>query len=226
MKVQAILLCGGVGNRMKSDIPKTLLSLRGKPLFVYSCEAIEQSREIEGIVLVVPKGLESEFQAVLERFSFQKTIQIISGGEERFLSVQKALKVLEDEVEFVLIHDGARPFLTAQFVDECVRLCYNERAVISAVPAKATIKEVGADLHVKKTLDRSLLWEVQTPQVFDKDLLLEAHVETSCENPTDDAMLVEMLGKPVKVLEGSYRNIKVTTPEDMVLADCFLSDKS
>ncbi len=223
MKVQAILPTAGAGSRFKSTLPKPLVSLGGKPIFIHALEALEQSIAIDSVILVAPESHLKEFEKVLKQYDLHRSTKVVAGGKTRFESVSNGLKALDKDTEIVLVHDGARPLVTTKIIDEAINLCHNEPAVIVAVPVKPTIKRVNIKLEVKETLRRDELWEVQTPQVFKKDILLKAHEEGRGLDVTDDAALVERLGIKVKVVMGDYRNIKITTKEDLVIAEALLT---
>lgn len=226
MKVAAIILCAGQGTRMQSNVPKTLLLLKNQPLFVYALKAFEDSELIERIVLVVPTDQLRIFRSVVVKGGFKKVSKIVAGGETRAASVFNGLKALKRRCNIVAIHDGARPFITRELINQSINLAKKEKAVILAVPVKATVKKADPkSLVVDRTIDRSQLWEVQTPQTFDFDMIFKAHQNNLDPNVTDDALLIERMSQPVKILKGSYSNIKVTTKEDLILAKAFLNDE-
>lgn len=231
MKTQAIIPTAGTGTRLKTELPKPLVELRGKPLCAYALQAFEQSAVIDSVILVGHAQRLLELEAIVARYGFKKVVRVIAGGATRQESVARGLDVLDADTDRVVVHDGARPLVSARMIDEAVKLTRCWDAVIVAVPVKPTIKKVNrADLVVEETLNREDLWEVQTPQVFKKDILLRAHASFTDisplvrqAGPTDDAMMVEQLGIKVKVLRGDYKNIKITTPEDLVVAEAFLT---
>lgn len=223
MKIQAIVPSAGMGSRLQSDIPKPLISLKGKPLFIYALESLSKCSLIESIVVVADKDNLSEFKKIIGKYNIPKISQVVVGGETRRDSVFNGLKALDDDTDIVVIHDGARPLISLRVIEESIKACYEEVAVIVSVPIKPTIKRVNRDeLYVEGTLDRSLLWEVQTPQVFRKDIIIRAHNEGKGLQATDDAFLVERLGERVKVITGDYSNIKITTQEDLSFAERIL----
>jgi len=223
LKVQAIIVAAGLGTRLNSKIPKPLVMLKGKPIFVYTLEIFEKSSLVDSIILVVHEQNFIKFSKLCREYDFKKLKSIIIGGETRCDSVGNGLKVLKEDTEIVIIHDGARPLVSERIIDESIQLCKDYEAVVAAVPVKPTIKKVNLqDMVVEATLDRHQLWEIQTPQVFKKDIILKAHQQEKGSLATDDAFLVERMGVPVKVLKGDYRNIKVTTQEDLVLAEGLL----
>ena len=158
--------------------------------------------------------------------NLSKEVHIISGGQSRQDSVFKGLKALDRDTKIVFIHDAARPLLSKDLVQRAIASCVKQKAVIAAVPLKPTIKKVNRRSRVvEETLERDSLWEVQTPQVFAKDILLKAHRKFKGQKATDDASLVEQLGVKVKIVMGDYRNIKITTPEDIKIAEALINVK-
>jgi len=223
MKTQAIIPAAGLGERLKVAVPKALVELNGKPLLVYTLEAFVNSSLIDSIILVVPPQQLEDFEKFVSKYFLTKVNQIVAGGQTRCESVCNGLNVSDEDTELIVVHDGARPLIEIATIDAAVRLGKEYDAVVVAVPVKPTIKEVDQErLFVEKTLDRSKLWEVQTPQVFKKEVLVKAHQEGKGSNPTDDAALVEQLGIKVKVLKGDYKNLKITTKEDLVVAEVLL----
>ncbi len=236
----AIMLAAGSGSRMKSDVAKQYMLLRGKPLLWYALQAVEESAVIDDCILVT--GAEDIIyvkEEIVERYGFWKVDRIIAGGKERYDSVYQALRVIaEDGMRvsnrdgFLFIHDGARPFLTEAILRRNYEAVERFRACVTGMPVKDTIKIADRDGFAAQTPDRSLVWQIQTPQVFESSLILEAYDRLQQEKErlaadgiriTDDAMVVEtLMGLPVKLVEGSYENIKITTPEDLLTAEAFL----
>ncbi|MEY8337930.1 2-C-methyl-D-erythritol 4-phosphate cytidylyltransferase [Lachnospiraceae bacterium 62-35] len=232
----AIVLAAGQGKRMKSSIQKQFMLLQEKPLIYYALAELEKSM-VDHIILVTS---EDEIQYCKERiaapFHFSKIRRIVAGGKERYHSVYEGLKAAEElegakgEHSIVLIHDGARPFITENMIQTAIEAARQFRACAVGMPVKDTIKMADENGFVKETPERSMLWQMQTPQAFDYSLIRRAY-EKLLSNPehqkgiTDDAMVVEaMTDARVKLILGDYRNIKVTTPEDMVLAEVFLKE--
>ncbi len=219
MKTEAIVLAAGEGRRLNTRLPKALVELAGKPIVAHSLEALAALSCVDSLVLVGHPGYLADFEALGKTVAPSKSIKVIAGGQQRADSVRLALAVLEKDTEAVVIHDGARPFLDGDRLGEAVELIGREPAVIFAVPVKPTIKKVDRQtLQVIETIDRTRLWEVQTPQIFRRDVICEAHARFAGQFPTDDSTLVEKLGRKVRVVEGEYANIKITTPEDLRLA--------
>ena len=225
VKTAAIVLAAGHGKRMHSRVAKQYLLLKGEPVVVHALRAFEKAG-IDEIVLVTGAD-EVEFckRNIVEQYGFTRVRQVIAGGKERYDSVYEGLKACGD-CDIVFIHDGARPFPDAGMLERTFEAADTYGACVAAVPSKDTMKLGTPDGLVERTLDRSTLWNVQTPQVFRYDLIMEAHQKIrkgSMEGVTDDSMIVETLGIcPVKLVMGSYDNIKVTTPEDLVIAENIL----
>jgi len=185
----------------------------------WTLSVFQKTKSVRGIILVVNAGDIKK----LKNFRFSKIIKVVSGSEERQDSVYNGLKALPDEADLVIIHDGARPFVTSVVIEAAIRQARKKGAIVVGVPVKDTIKRVKPkSLTVNKTVDRDEIWAAQTPQVFKKDLIMLAYQKYGMEKVTDDAMLVEKLGKPVEMLMGSYLNLKVTSPDDLVLAEAIL----
>lgn len=223
-KSVAIVLAAGRGTRMQSSVQKQYMEIGDKPVLYYTLRAFEES-DVDSIILVVGQGeITYCMQQIVQRYAFAKIEHVIEGGLERYHSVNYALQSVSDRYDKVLIHDGARPFIEVSMIQEMLRQLDEEPACIFAVPVKDTIKTTNQEGFVEKTLERSLLWMIQTPQGFERKLILEAYQrlmeeEGSARNVTDDSMVVEQYTKSrVKVLTGSYRNIKITTPEDLAVA--------
>lgn len=226
MKCAAIILAAGQGKRMQTSQPKQFLMLGDKPVLYYALQAFEQSERIQEIILVAGEEYLSYCQEnIIEKYHFQKVSRIIAGGQERYDSVYQGLSVLTD-VDYVFIHDGARPFVSDQVIERGYHAVLSKKACIAAVPVKDTIKRVNVDMQVEGTPDRSSLWQVQTPQVFFCPLIKNAYdslQQMDKQGITDDAMVVEqMTDCPVSVFEGDYHNIKITTPEDLMVGEAFL----
>lgn len=230
----AIILAAGKGSRMKSDIPKQFLILNGKPLLYYSVQAFESSF-VNEIILVTGQGQEEYCRhEIIEKYRFQKVSRIIAGGKERYDSVYQGLRAVKD-ADYVYIHDGARPFLTALILNNAKECVEKYHACAAGVPSKDTIKIADEYGFVRETPPRENVWNIQTPQVFSYTLIKDAYEQLyrlraekkcsgeDCIQITDDAMVVEyILKKQVKLFWGSYENIKITTPEDISIAEGFL----
>lgn len=217
----AIILAAGSGSRLKSKVSKPLVCLNGKPLLRYSLDTLYSHPLITDVIVTCNAGNERGLKRLIRSAGLcKKKLVCVRGGDRRQDSVRNALEALDPRCSIVLIHDGGRPFVDAALITRVIRAACVRGAAIAAVPVKATVKEVegrGSKV-VGKTLDRALLWEVQTPQVFEKNLIIGAFRRFGAGDVTDDASLVEKANAPVELVESSYFNIKVTTPEDLVLA--------
>ena len=222
MKAQAIIPTAGSGTRFQSSVPKPLVLLKGKPIIVHTLQAFERSLSVSSVIVVVPKDLITQYNQYVKRFRLKKVARVVAGGKSRGESVYNGLQCVDKATDIVVVHDGVRPLVETHMIDEAVKQCRKQDAVVVAVPVKPTIKQVDPkSLYVKATLDRTTLWEIQTPQVFKANTLKRAYANANRE-ATDDAALVEALGVKVKILKGDYRNIKITTTEDLSVAETFL----
>ena len=207
---------------MGTDRAKQFLDLDGKPLIARTLQVFQHCRDIEAIILVVPPGdVELCREEIVDGFRLDKVKKVIPGGKRRQDSVRLGIESTAGEYDLVLIHDGVRPVIDEGFVERVIAAARTHRAVITGLPAKDTVKEVDSRNDVVKTYERGRLWLVQTPQVFHYEDILMAHqraLKEGWDEATDDSILIERLGIPVKVIEGSERNIKVTTPYDLELA--------
>ena len=212
-----VIVTAGTGSRMKMGINKQFIKLEGKEIIAYTIEKFYNNSNIEDIVVVVKED-ESEFfkKEILDKYNF-KNIKIAYGGKERQDSVYNGLKSLDKKCDVVLIHDGARPFVSDKIIYNCIEEVKEHKAIVVGVPVKDTIKIIDNDKNIVDTPNRSVLWAVQTPQTFDYNILIDAYKDAykSGFYGTDDAMLVERIGYKVKMVEGSYNNIKITTQEDL-----------
>jgi len=226
MKVEVIVPAAGSGIRFGGDIAKTLIHLAGKPLVLHCLDVFEKSPSVSSVILAADARHLKQLETMIRDHRLKKVKAIVAGGKTRRESIENALKVLDANTKIVMVHDAARPLITVDLLEAAIADCVTSGANVIAVPVVSTIKEVDPQTRViRKTLERSLLWEIQTPQTFKKEILLEAYVKRGSFEPTDDASLVEKLGHPVKIMEGSRRNIKVTTPEDLILAEALLKQK-
>ena len=224
MSVCAVVPAGGTGTRMGGTVPKQFLELNGKPILYYTLKTLQDCGIISELILVVP---EKEYDNACTDWLGKPEIvtKVVVGGEKRQDSVYNGFCELSPQTEIVLVHDGVRPFLSHQMIQESVDAAREYGAAITAIPVNDTIKKVDDSGLVSKTVDREGLWRVQTPQVFRYELLEEAFKKANSEKfyGTDEGTLIEHLGKPVKVVEGSEQNIKITRPEDLRLSEIFIS---
>ena len=226
-KCTAIVLAAGQGKRMGTKVQKQYLEISGKPVLFYSLDVFQKSDLIDEIILVVGKDQREYCQReIVEKLQITKVDKIVEGGAERYHSVWNGLQEVEEG--FVFIHDGARPFVTEEILLRAYQTVQEEKACVVGMPVKDTIKIADVNGFAIDTPNRNFVWMVQTPQVFEIALVKEAygllmneeHIEV-----TDDAMVVEqMLGMHVKLVEGSYKNIKITTPEDLKIAEIFIEN--
>jgi len=228
MRTVAIIPAAGSGNRMSRDVSKQYLALGGKPILVCTLEVFEACPLVDSLLIVVPsQDVVSVRNDILAPWNLKKVAGIIPGGKERQDSVRAGIEALDGDVELVIIHDAVRPFITAGLIENCVRAATAEGAATVGVPVKDTVKEVGPDGRILRTCDRSLLWLTQTPQVFRRDIIENAHRAAVRDGfrGTDDTSLVERLGISVQMIRGDYGNIKITTPEDLILAEALLAGR-
>lgn len=221
----AIVLAAGSGSRMESDIKKQYIQIEGKPLMYYALHAFELS-SVEKVILVVSDGDEEYVNnEIVKKYNFQKVENIIAGGKERSDSVLCGLRQL-DNCQYVLIHDAARPFLTQDIIMRSIEGAKNYKACVVGMPVKDTIKVCDENDYAQYTPPRNKVWLVQTPQSFEYDLVRSAYEKLALDSEavvTDDAMVVEKYSDtPVRLIRGSYDNIKVTTPDDLQIAKVFL----
>lgn len=229
-KCTAIVLAAGQGKRMGTKVQKQYLEILGKPVLFYSLNTFQKLDIIDEIILVVGENQEEYCQKeIVEKFGITKVSKIVRGGSERYDSVWNGLQVMTED-GFVFIHDGARPFVTEEILAHAYKAVQEEKACVVGMPAKDTIKIVDDNRFAKETPDRNYVWLVQTPQVFETSLIKKAYsllMKQEIIQVTDDAMVVEkMLQRNVKLVEGSYENIKITTPEDLKIAETILSNYS
>lgn len=222
--ITAIIPAAGQGTRMKAGVNKQFLELFGKPVLVHTLEIFEKCDLINDVILVASSGEEDYCHHLLQEYGLSKITRIITGGRERQHSVARGLDLVSDKCDIVAVHDGARPLLLLSHLRKVLEAVSVNDGVILAVPVKDTIKEIMSDQIVRSTMDRTKLWMVQTPQVFRKDVLMYAYQKAREEGfaGTDDASLAEHYGFRIKVVEGSYENIKITTPEDLDLAELII----
>lgn len=223
--ISAIIVAGGSGSRMETSTKKQYLKIKDKEILVYTVECFQNMPEIQEIVVVTGKEDIAYVEKLLkDTYKLNKVSYIVAGGKERQDSVYNGIQAADEKSDYLVIHDGARPLVTEEVVRAGLDMAYTHRASIIAVPVKDTIKLVSKDGKVEATPDRSSLWSVQTPQIFEKELIIHAH-EYAKEHElsvTDDSMLVEAIGVPVYIVEGEYTNIKITTPEDLIIAEKML----
>lgn len=224
-KVVALVAAAGQGKRMGAQRNKQFLAIGDRPVLVWTLGVFQACPSIDQIIVIASPG-EEEYcrQEVIAKYKFNKVKQVVTGGLERQDSIFNGLQALSDGPEIVVIHDGARPLITIDSINDSITQARNHGAAIVAVKVKDTIKLGDNQEMVDKTLNRSFLWQVQTPQTFKYALIMEAY-QNALKNGlagTDDASLVEAMGTPVKLVSGSYENLKITTPEDLEIAEVIL----
>lgn len=226
IKTVAIIPAAGSGVRMGSDRAKQFLELSGIPLLAVTLKPFQNCPVVDEIILVVPlMDVDYCRKEIVERFELKKVKKIVPGGKRRQDSVRLGLNAAGENGGLVLIHDGVRPAIDEALIKRVIEAATCHRAVITALPAKETLKEINNRHEVVKTYDRKQVWLVQTPQVFRYEDIVAAHQKAfheDGEEATDDSILIERMGIPVTVVEGSEKNIKVTTPSDLELAQFLL----
>jgi len=231
----AIVLAAGQGRRMQSKVAKQYMEIHGKPMLYYSLKAFQDSVVDEILVVVGEDEIDYCREHILDRYGFNKVKAIVAGGKERYLSVYNALQTVEERIvagilerdkRYALIHDAARPLITKQIIEDAIQGVVSNKAIVVAVPSKDTIKIANETGTIEYTPNRSQTYIIQTPQAFEFDLLMKSYQEVmKCSNLeiTDDAMIVEHgSNQSIKIVEGNYKNIKVTTPEDIKIAEILL----
>jgi len=211
-----------MGKRMGKAVAKQFLPLGDRPMLAHTLLAFQRSSEIDEIIPILSEeDMETCLKDVIEAFHITKVRTLVVGGKERQDSVYNGLKKTDKDAAVILVHDGVRPFVTPDLIRECVEAARKGECVAVGVPLKDTIKEVDGKGIVRQTLERSSLWAIQTPQAFPAKVLRKAYDESYKKKVygTDDATLVERAGSKIRVIMGSYENIKITTPEDLILAE-------
>jgi len=225
MKTVAIIPAGGSGRRMQGNLSKQYLLLDGEPVLFHTLKIFQESPMIDDIFLIVPKeDIQPVRQLIVEKKGLSKVSRVLAGGKERQDSVKNGIDLVGSKYDVVVIHDGVRPFISEELIHQTIREVSKEGAVTVGVPVKDTVKTVDGEGWIKATLKRDNLWLVQTPQTFRRDVIVEAH-KRACDDHyygTDDASLVERIGVNVKMIPGSYENIKITTREDLTVAEVFI----
>ena len=229
MRTVAIISAGGAGKRLKAYVAKQYLLLNRVPILVHTLKIFQKLKAIDDIILVLPPDdLVSVRQELIDKYELTKVTSIVAGGKERQDSVRNGLAAIDGKCELILVHDAVRPFVTEKVIRQVAAAAKATGAASAGVKAKDTIKETEKDNTVAATIPRHNLWLTQTPQAFKLDILKKAYKKAYDEKfyGTDDASLVERMGIKVKMIAGSYDNIKITTPEDLVMAKAFIKSKS
>ena len=222
-KVAAIVPAAGSGKRLGARTKKPFVLLAGKPLITYALKTLGSSKYIDQIYVAVDPGSIGRLKGIISRYGIRKVVKVVAGASTRAGSVKNCFDLVDPLCDIVLIHDGARPFPGDSDIMNSVLLAGKFGGCVTAIPMTDTVKLAGKGLFVKKTIDRSSLWRAQTPQAFRYGILKKAlNAVMDISNVTDDASMLERLGSPVKILKGSSRNIKVTTKEDLKIAEVLI----
>ena len=228
MQATAIVLAAGEGRRTGGDIPKAYLPIAGRPLLLRTLDRIFSAASVEAVVLVIAAAEMERCESLLRSDAALKDRYWLlqAGGVTRQESARRGLERIGTNTDIVIIHDGARPFVSPGLIDQCVAAAAQKQAVVVGLPVRDTIKVVSPEHWIQASPERSALWEIQTPQVFKRELIVAAHERAAREGAqvTDDAMVVERLGTPVYVLEGERTNFKITVPEDLWLAETLIRE--
>lgn len=224
-KTCAIVPAAGRGERLTKDTPKPFIILNNHPVIYYSLKVLFESELIDYILVVVAKDNIAYCQReIIEKYNFNKVHNVVEGGEQRQDSVYNGLREVLPDTDLILIHDGARPFVTHRLIEESIREAQHTGAAIVGVPPTDTIKSINGGEWIEETWDRDSLIMIQTPQVFKFDLIQNAYQRAYQDNflATDDALLIRRLGGKVKLVKGDYENIKITFPHDLLVAEAIL----
>lgn len=230
MRCAAVILAGGSGKRMGTAVPKQYMEISGKPVLSYSLKTFSESELVDEIIVVAGEGYVEKVQNdIVDLYGFHKVSSVIKGGAERYNSVARGLEALSDKTDYVFIHDGARPFVSAHTIERCLHYAVKFRASVAAVPSKDTVKIADDDSMIQQTPDRAHVWLVQTPQTFEYLMIRDAYRRLGDDEDrlraagiavTDDTMVAKMYADvDARLVESSYDNIKITTPEDMETAE-------
>ena len=222
----AVIVAAGKGKRMGTEISKQFLPLGGKEILAHTVEKFEKAENIRDIILVTGEDSLQDVQDMTQEYGWGKIRSIVAGGKERQDSVWNGLQEVPADAEIVLIHDGVRPFVTEDILNVSIETTLEMGGCVAGVPAKDTIKICSNENIAVATPDRSTLWQIQTPQTFRRELIMKAYEQAKADGfvGTDDASLAEYSGYSVKVIMGSYRNIKITTKEDLLIGEVFLKE--
>jgi 2-C-methyl-D-erythritol 4-phosphate cytidylyltransferase len=226
LPVTAIIVAGGAGSRLGASVPKAFVLLNGKPLFLYAVSVFDRHPAVTHIVLVVPVSAIEEADASIQIENCSTPITVVAGGTQRWQSVRNGIAAVGSDCDWVMVHDAARPFVTKTVIDDVLDKRSLYPCVITATPVEDTIRRFSSD-HCEKTIDRSKLLRVGTPQLFLKRILYDAftRAESLATPPTDEAMLMQELGFPVGFVWGDPGNFKITTPHDLSVAEALLTLK-
>ena len=221
MKLAVVIVAGGSGKRFGSKEPKQFLLLNEKKMFIWSILAFKKVKECKQVILVVPENKLSE----MGKYKKLYNIDIVAGGKERYDSVRNGLKYVKENIDFIAVHDAARPLITDKQITEVFSSAVKYGGAIAAAPAKDSIKFSKSGKNILRSIDRKNIWQAQTPQIFKTDLLKKVYSKKISKNVTDDAQLMEKLGKKVALVDCGYENFKVTQPIDFELAEIILKQR-
>lgn len=226
LRCTAIIMAAGKGKRMQTAVSKQFLPVCGKEILAWTVDVFEKSPLVDTILLMASADGKEDVQHLWDSYGWKKVATVLEGGKERQNSVANGLAAVGEETDIVLIHDGVRPFVTEEMIADSIVAAQAYGGAVIGVPAKDTIKVCSADGLAVETPDRSTLWQIQTPQTFQRDLIVNAYEKADRDGflGTDDASVAEFAGHQVKVVMGSYRNIKITTKEDLVIAEAFFKE--
>jgi len=227
MRAWAIIAAAGMGKRMGGGLPKQFLEIGGRPIICHTLDRFRKAHSVTNVVIVVEPGREVAFSdEIISHYGFPREWIVTHGGEHRQDSVSNGLAKVPVDCDVVAVHDGVRPFVSPSQIDSAIELASKEGACIVAMPIKETIKRVSRDARISETVDRSSLWGAKTPQCFRRTLLWDAMERARREGfrGTDEASIVERMGVAVRVIEGDERNIKITTPSDLIVAEAILKE--
>ncbi|MCR5774863.1 MAG: 2-C-methyl-D-erythritol 4-phosphate cytidylyltransferase [Lachnospiraceae bacterium] len=230
MRCAAVILSGGSGKRMNAQIPKQYMDLKGKPVLLYSLKTFSEAEFVDEIVIVADREHRDKVQSdIVDLYGMHKVSNVVVGGKERYHSVAHGLEALSRETDYVFIHDGARPFVTMYTLERCLHYAEKYKAAVAAVRSKDTVKVADDDAMIRSTPDRAHVWMVQTPQTFEYPLIKDAYRRLIDDEDrlraagiavTDDTMVAKMYADvDARLVESTYDNIKLTTPEDMEYAE-------
>ncbi len=225
--VSAVVAAGGSGTRMGAEKNKLFLNLCDIPVLAHTLLALEKSADIDEIVIPAREEDIGEILSLVQEYKIKKVTAVVKGGSHRAASVKAALEKVSEMADFIAVHDGARPLISQNTIKNTIEAAKKHKAAACGVHPKCTLKRADRNGFIAETIDRNEVYEIQTPQVFQKELLFSAYncAEEILEKATDDCSLVERLGEKIFITEGAYRNIKVTTPEDILIAEKILEEK-
>ena len=227
-KLSVIIPAAGSGERMGSAIPKPFIKVGGKSILEHTISRFVEFDEVVQIIVATSENYIQEIEEMVEKFKGEVQFDVVEGGSERQYSIYNALKFIDEEIDLIAVHDAVRPFVRVELIEECCRVAEKAGGAVLGVPAKDTIKKVNSALAIEETPNRSFLWQAQTPQIFQRQLLIDAY-ESAIEGEyvgTDDASLVERINGRVQMVEGDRENLKITYPVDLKIAELILEKQS